>query len=89
MPENISAWVETCREAVTQYIMDGYNSAGETIPEYKLETVWEMPGDTYDKALFRTDLNDYVRYLVTFKVDDGTVNIQAYTDGPMESKKAS
>jgi len=89
MPENAETWVEKCKAEVVKYIKDAYTTAGEAIPEYTLAAVWEMPADAYSQVLFRTNLDDWVRYLVTFKVSDETIVVKAFTDGPMESKKVA
>lgn len=90
MPESEDTWVDRCKVVVREYINNAYTLLPnpEVVPSYELEVVWAISSETSNRVLIRTDIGDFVRYLVTHTLVEDTDNIviEAIVDGPMEAK---
>jgi hypothetical protein len=91
MPET-DTWIDRCKVVLREYINTTYTLLPdpEVPPAYELEVVWAVPGETNNRMLVRTDIGDFVRYLVTHNLVEDTDNIviEAFVDGPMEAQTA-
>jgi hypothetical protein len=92
MPDN-STWIAACTTEVRKYINNTYTMDPNPTnpPEFELEVVWAIPGESVNRMLVRTDIGDDIRYLVSYMVTaegDESINIEPIVDGPMQSKKS-